>query len=124
VTGTVYEAVGGQPFFDALVERFYESVERDAELRALYPADLAPGKRALALFLAQYWGGPPAYSAAKGHPRLRMRHAGFAVTPAARDAWLRHMLAALDAAALPAEIDRAMRDYFDHAATWMINHPG
>ena len=31
------------------------------------------------MFLAQYWGGPPDYSAEKGHPRLRMRHAPFAI---------------------------------------------
>ena len=72
---TVFEVVGGQPFFDALVERFYARVEADPTLRPLYPADLGPGMRALALFLGQYWGGPPTYSAEKGHPRLRMRHA-------------------------------------------------
>jgi hemoglobin len=60
---TVFEIVGGQPFFDALVERFYGRVEADPVLRPLYPANLEPGKRALALFLGQYWGGPDAYSA-------------------------------------------------------------
>src|SRR6266513_6079904 len=92
---TVCEIVGGQPFFDALVDRVYQRVETDPVLRALYPADLEPGKRGLALFLGQYWGGPAAYSAEKGHPRLRMRHAPFAIDGRAREAWLAAMLASV-----------------------------
>ena len=34
--------------------------------------------------LSQYWGGPRAYSQLRGHPRLRMRYAGFAIGPAQR----------------------------------------
>jgi hemoglobin len=120
---SIYEAVGGQAFFDGLVDAFYERVERDARLRALYPEDLEPGKRALALFLGQYWGGPPAYSALKGHPRLRMRHAPFVIGTAERDAWLGAMLAAVAEAAPPPEVEAAMREYFEMAATHMINAP-
>jgi hemoglobin len=118
---TVFETVGGQTFFDRLVDAFYERVEDDTALRALYPEDLEPGKRALALFLGQYWGGPPEYSAEKGHPRLRMRHAPFAIGQAERDAWLRAMVAALAEVAPAPEVEAAMRDYFEMAATHMIN---
>jgi hemoglobin len=120
-TVTVYELVGGQPFFDALVDRFYENVEADAALRALYPDDLGPGKRALALFLGQYWGGPTTYSDEKGHPRLRMRHAPFRVDEPARDAWLRCMLAAVDVSDAPEVAKGAFREYFAMASTAMIN---
>jgi hemoglobin len=92
---TLYARVGGAPYFVALVDRFYEGVERDPALRPLYPADLEPGKANLAGFLAQYWGGPPDYSARRGHPRLRMRHFRFAIGTRERDAWLRHMAAAV-----------------------------
>jgi hemoglobin len=118
---TVFEMVGGQRFFDDLVERFYDRVEADAALRALYPADLAPGKRSLALFLGQYWGGPQTYSAEKGHPRLRMRHAPFVIGAAERDAWLRAMLAAVDASDAPPEAIAAFHEYFEMASTAMIN---
>ena len=118
---TVFEVVGGQPFFDALVERFYTRVDADPTLRPLYPTDLAPGMRALALFLGQYWGGPPAYSAEKGHPRLRMRHAPFAIASRERDAWLAAMLAALDDSHPPAAAAAMMREYFTTASTAMIN---
>ena len=118
---TVFEVVGGQPFFDALVERFYEGVERDPALRALYPADLEPGKRALALFLGQYWGGPPIYSEEKGHPRLRMRHAPFVIGSPQRDAWLAAMLGALEDSDAPEVALELMREYFTMASTAMIN---
>ena len=120
---TVYEIVGGQPFFDALVERFYVQVEASPVLRPLYPDDLEPGRRALALFLGQYWGGPTTYSDERGHPRLRLRHAPFAIGPAERDAWHRAMLAALDESDAPKVARELMRDYFEMAATAMINRP-
>ena len=126
---TVFAAVGGQAFFDALVDRFYDAVEGDELLRPMYPADMGPSRRRLAGFLAQYWGGPADYSAERGHPRLRMRHMPFAIGPAERDAWMRHMLAALGAASLPdgsaldPDIAAAMAAHFDNAATHLINQP-
>ncbi|HYL50922.1 MAG TPA: globin [Acidimicrobiia bacterium] len=120
-TTNLFEIVGGQPFFDALVERFYTRVETDRILRPLYPANLEPGKRALALFLGQYWGGPAAYSAEKGHPRLRMRHAPFAIDPAARDAWLSAMLASVEEADAPEVARERLSEYFTMASAAMIN---
>ncbi len=118
---TVFEVVGGQPFFDALVERFYLHVETDRVLRPLYPDDLAPGKRALALFLGQYWGGPTTYSDERGHPRLRLRHAPFAIAARERAAWLAAMLAALGEADAPETVTEMMREYFTTASSAMIN---
>jgi hemoglobin len=119
----VYEAVGGMPFFEALVDRFYEGVSADPVLLALYPEpeDLTNARHRLTLFLAQYWGGPPTYSQERGHPRLRMRHAPFAIGPDERDRWLRHMRAALTEMDAPPEIAEAMERYFDFAAESMRN---
>jgi hemoglobin len=120
---TLYEAVGGLRFFVSLVDRFYDGVAADPELLALYPQpeDLGPARRRLALFLAQYWGGPTTYSDERGHPRLRARHLPFAIGPAERDRWLGHMRAAVEAMAPPDAIGGALLDYFEHAATAMIN---
>jgi hemoglobin len=121
---TLYDRVGGEPFFAELVDRFYAGVEADPVLRPIYPDDLRPGKANLAAFLAQYWGGPPSYSAARGHPRLRMRHFPFAIGPKERDAWVTHMVAAIEGSgALPAD-RRALIDYVERAATMLINQPG
>src|ERR1700682_1379518 len=114
---TLYERVGGEAFFTALVERFYAGVEGDPIVRSLYPEDLEPPKRHLALFLAQYWGGPRTYSLERGHPRLRMRHIPFRIGQAERDAWLGHMRAAVATSeASPADA-RALMEYFETAAT-------
>ena len=92
---TLYDEVGGEAFFERLVDAFYVSVETDDILRPMYPADLTDAKRHLVLFLVQYWGGPPTYMQERGHPRLRMRHEPFEITKRARDAWLLAMIKAL-----------------------------
>src|SRR5947209_20103799 len=117
----VFQAVGGEPFFVDLVERFYERVEADPVLRPLYPDDLGPGKEHLTKFLVQYWGGPPQYSRERGHPRLRMRHAPFVIGRAERDAWYRNMSAALAEADIPPDIERRFLEYFAMTADHMIN---
>jgi hemoglobin len=121
---TVHELVGGDDFFVGLVDRFYAGVEHDELLRPMYPDDLTEARRHLAGFLAQYWGGPPRYSEERGHPRLRMRHVPFTVDEAARDAWLRHMLAAVDESAVEPEIAAAFTDYFVRSADFMRNTEG
>jgi hemoglobin len=120
---TLYEAVGGMPFFMALVDAFYDGVAADPEFLAIYPTpdDLGPARRRLALFLAQYWGGPTTYSNERGHPRLRLRHMPFAIGEAERDRWLHHMTAAVDQLDPPAEVQRALLDYFTTAADAMRN---
>ncbi len=102
-----YDAVGGEATFTKLVHEFYRGVAGDPVLRALYPEDdLGPAEERLRMFLIQYWGGPQTYSAQRGHPRLRMRHAPFAIDSAARDAWLRHMRAAVESLDLPPAYER------------------
>lgn len=118
---SLYELVGGQAFFDDLVERFYAAVDVDARLRHMYPDDLTEPKLHLALFLSQFWGGPPTYSETRGHPRLRLRHVPFLIDVEARDAWFEHMAGAVRSAGLSSEIEGEMIAYFDKAATFLIN---
>lgn len=122
VTDTVWAQVGGTETFERLTRAFYDGVRADPDLAPMYPdADWEGAIWRLRAFLEQYWGGPTDYSAQRGHPRLRMRHQPFPVTPHARDRWLHHMYAALDAVALPPMHDAAMRDYFERAAHAMVN---
>ena len=117
-----YDAVGGHETFHAIVSRFYQLVREDEILRPIYPEDdLGPAEERFRLFLMQYWGGPTTYSERRGHPRLRMRHAPYPVTPKAKEHWLRHFRAALDEVALPAEQDAQFWDYVTHAAQFMVN---
>ena len=119
---TFFDAVGGHPTFERLIAAFYSRVEQDPVLRPLYPEeDLGPAAERLRMFLEQYWGGPHTYSEVRGHPRLRARHAPFAVDAAARDAWLANMRAALDEIALAPEADRVLWDYLSVAAEMLVN---
>jgi hemoglobin len=122
---SLFDAIGGEETFRRLVDTFYAGVATDPVLRAIYPEDdLGPAAERLRMFLIQYWGGPSTYSQTRGHPRLRMRHAPFAVSSAARDAWLRHMRAALDSLDLAPEYDETMWRYFTSAAESLRNTPG
>ena len=92
--GLVLSREGG---FTRLVAAFYRQVPGDDIIGPMYPADDLPGaEERLRDFLVGRFGGPPRYIEQRGHPRLRMRHAPFAVTPTAKDHWLTHFRAALD----------------------------
>lgn len=119
---SIYDAVGGMEFFTLLVHRFYDRVWQDDVMRPMYPQDDREGAEwRLAYFLAQFFGGPTEYSQQRGHPRLRMRHQPFTIDLVARDRWVEHMTAALDESDVPPLIYAEMHDYFERAATAMIN---
>jgi hemoglobin len=123
VETSLYDEVGGQPFFERLVDTFYQAVEVDELLRPMYPDDLVDARRHLVIFLVQYWGGPTLYMQERGHPRLRMRHAPFRITKKARDAWLKAMNSALASVRdeLTDEQFAEMSAYFDMAAHQLRN---
>jgi hemoglobin len=122
VGASFWSQVGGRATFERIVRRFYEGVRTDELLWPMYPEhDLEGAIERLTGFLEQYWGGPGTYSEQRGHPRLRMRHQPFAVTPAARDAWLRHMRVAVDEAGLSPLHEAMLWDYLERAAHAMVN---
>ena len=85
------------------------------------PGDMAGAEERLRDFLVGRFGGPPRYIEQRGHPRLRMRHAPFAINQHARDRWMQLMTRALDEMQLPAESDAVLRAFFDGTATFMMN---
>jgi len=126
---TFYDSVGGHATFVRLVDTFYAGVAADPVLRPMYPeSDLGPAADRLRMFLEQYWGGPTTYSDQRGHPRLRMRHAPFAVDHEARVRWLTHMRSAVDAlvadGTITPQADAVLWDYLQRAALSMVNTVG
>jgi hemoglobin len=119
---TVYDRVGGLRFFTELVDKFYELIETDSLLRPMYPEDLNPGKKHLAGFLSQYWGGAIDYTLLRGHPRLRMRHSPFNIGKMERDKWVTHMLSALDGIEISIDDKLILKEYFESTATLLINN--
>lgn len=125
-TSTLFDRVGGQPFFEQLTRRFYQGVATDPVLRPLYPADEAGFEAArlhLELFLIQYWGGPASYNERRGAPRLRMRHAPFPIGPAERDAWLQHMTESVRQADLSPLDEVQLLGYLTTSAEHLMNRP-
>jgi hemoglobin len=118
---TIFNLIGEQGF-TRLIAAFYRQVPDDDILGPMYPADdLAGAEKRLRDFMIFRFGGPARYITERGHPRLRMRHAPFDITPAARDRWMELMSNALDEAAFPEAAERALREFFDEGATFMIN---
>lgn len=119
----VFAAIGEEGFA-RVVAAFYRRIPADPLLGPMYPPhDLAGAERRLRDFLVGRLGGPPRYVEERGHPRLRLRHAPFAIDAAARDRWLELMGQALDEARLPAEADAVLRPFLAHVATFLINRP-
>ena len=117
----VYAAIG-EDGFQRLIAAFYQQVPDDDVLGPMYPPDdLAGAEERLRDFLVGRFGGPPRYIEQRGHPRLRMRHNPFAVTPAARERWMQLMTLALDEVRFPRDVDAILRAFFDTVSTMMIN---
>lgn len=124
---TLYESLGGEAPLRRLVDRFYDLMDERPEaatIRAMHPDDLASSREKLFLFLSGWTGGPPLYFARHGHPRLRARHAPFAIGEAERDQWMACMRRAL----IDCEVEPALREELDRAfaqvADFMRNRPG
>lgn len=112
----------GEDGFHRLVAAFYRQVPADDVLGPMYPRhDLAGAEERLREFLIYRFGGPQRYIEQRGHPRLRIRHAPFAIGQAARDRWMQLMNNALSETALPPEVESMLREFFDGVATFMIN---
>jgi hemoglobin len=127
---SLFSRVGGLPFFERLVDAFYEGVATDEVLLPLYPEqpDLTGARHRLTLFLAQYWGGPATYNEERGHPRLRMRHFPFRIGAVERDHWLAHMGAAVKTVCaaddIPDDVAEELIGYFVTAAEHLRNDTG
>lgn len=120
----IYAAIG-QSGFDRLVNAFYRQVPGDDVLGPMYPAqDLEGARQRLRDFLIFRFGGPQTYIEQRGHPRLRIRHAPFAIGQTARDRWLQLMTRALDEAALPAAPRQILQSFFESTTTFLMNRPG
>jgi 2-phosphoglycolate phosphatase len=117
---TVYDRLGAETFW-RIARAFYRRVDEDPRIRAMFPRSLTGPIERQATFLIQFFGGPSDYGKARGHPRLRMRHAPFAIGRAARDAWFENMCAALEEVGVEQPMRGVMLRYFAHTATFLQN---
>lgn len=118
---SLFDRLGGRAAVEALVDVFYDRVEGDDELRAIFPADLGPGREKQKLFLEQWMGGETRYSALYGSPRLRRRHFPFVISQRAAGRWLRHMTDALRETGAPDDVVAEMITALGPLAQQMVN---
>lgn len=112
----------GEEGFTRLVAAFYAKVPHDDVLGPMYPAhDLAGAEQRLREFLLYRCGGPPRYIQARGHPRLRMRHAPFRIDQRARDRWLELMTSAMDETGLGGAERDLLHAFLADVATFLKN---
>jgi hemoglobin len=119
--------IGGDEAVARLVDAFYRQMDtlpEAAGIRAMHEADLGPTREVLKKYLAEWLGGPARYSAERGHPRLRMRHAAFPIGAAERDAWLTCMQRAMDEVVTDAALREQLMHSFFKTADWIRNTPG
>ena len=117
----IYAHVGADGF-ERLVHAFYSKVPGDPILGPMYPKhDMEGAEQRLRDYLIYRFGGPQTYVEQRGHPRLRGRHMPFPITQAARDRWMELMGGALMESQFPEDVEPALRAFFDHLATFMIN---
>ncbi len=121
---TPYELIGGEPAVKQLVHRFYELMDELPEayaVRQLHPESLAGSEEMLFEYLSGWLGGPNLYIAKKGHPRLRMRHAPYAIGARERDEWMLCMTQALTEQVGDKGFRQALLNQFSELASHMIN---
>ena len=123
-TNSVYASLGGAPAIHGLVNRFYELMDELPEaysVRRLHPDSLAGSADSLFKFLSGWFGGPALYIRERGHPRLRMRHAPYAIGPVERDEWLMCMHQALAEQVADESLRAGMVRAFDDMAHHLVN---
>ncbi|MFC4499805.1 MULTISPECIES: group II truncated hemoglobin [Streptomyces] len=101
---TLYRWAGGAEAFARLTDAFYTKVLADDLLAPVF-ANLAPEHAGhVALWLAEVFGGPDAYTATQGgHDHMVAKHFGLAITEAQRRRWVNLIQDAADEAGLPTD---------------------
>lgn len=121
---SLWAEIGGAPTIRRLVSSFYKQVATDDILGPMYPQDeWEEAEQRLRDFLCFRLGGDHTYLRKRGHPRLRMRHAPFAIDIAARDRWLLLMRNAMEEIQLPATPAKELDNFFVQVADFLRNRP-
>ncbi|MEZ6040496.1 MAG: globin [Planctomycetaceae bacterium] len=117
----IYSVIGSEGIA-RMVAAFYKQIPLDDILGPMYPRDdLHGAEERLRMFLIFRFGGPQDYLQHRGHPRLRMRHAPFAVNQAARDRWVQLMSNAINECNFADNVSATLRQFLDNVATFLMN---
>ncbi len=105
-----------------LSDAFYDIIERESPvLHAMLPRDTSGSRQKLYEFLSGWTGGPGLYWEKHGHPRLRMRHARFAIDQTAADEWSRCMNQAIETLEIDDQVATFLSEQLGIAAQSLLN---
>jgi hemoglobin len=103
-TPTLYEWAGGSDALERLTEAFYRRVRADELIGPLFANMPEDHPRHVAIWLAEVFGGPSAYSAEHGgYANMLSKHLGLEITEKQRARWAQLIGLAADDAGLPAD---------------------
>lgn len=117
---TLFELLGEENL-KLLVDRFYDLVFENEQIKHLFKTDKEEIKEKQRLFLTQFLGGPPLYSERYGHPQMRARHMPHTITDDSAVAWLSCMSAALRSLPISEELKDELFKRFVPTAMFMVN---
>lgn len=124
---THYERIGGEEGVRKLVDCFYDLMDSKVEvagIRGMHAKNLKASREKLFLFLSGWLGGPQLYIDKYGHPRLRQRHATFAIGKSERDQWMSCMIQAMQDVGLEEGLRNELAAAFQKTADFMRNKEG
>ena len=108
----------------AMTAAFYRRVRTDDLLGPMYPEqDFEGAETRLREFLQFRFLGNQTYLENRGHPRLRMRHAPFAIGEAESLRWVELMEAAMDECGVTGGARAAISPFFAQVAEFLRNRP-
>jgi hemoglobin len=100
---TLYEWAGGKPALEAMINAFYDRVERDDLLSPFFPGGVSSAHREhVTLWWSEVFGGPSDYTSSRGgYETMLAHHLNLGITGEHRARFVSLMSVAADDAGLP-----------------------
>jgi ankyrin repeat protein/truncated hemoglobin YjbI len=119
----LYETIGGTAKCLELSTALYARIGNDPLLRPLFPGkNHRCAIEAFAAFLVQFLGGPSEDTQRRWWLSLDESHRRFKIGQTERDAWMSHMIQALDDARFEEPFRGALRGLFERGSAYLVNH--
>jgi hemoglobin len=118
----MYDRIGRTPGCKRLAEALYAGIARDPVLRPFFPGKTL--KCAIAeftAFLVQFLGGPAEESQWRRWLHLGESHRRFPIGARERNAWLKHMSAAIESLPVDDAVRSELHGFFAHASARLVN---
>lgn len=125
-TALPIDRVGGTERVQAIVETFYDLMDREpdyAALRAMHADDLAPMRRSLGQFLTAWLGGPRTWFEERPGACIMSAHRSLGVSRETAAQWVHAMSRAMAMNGIDPALGSQLQQAFSRMASAMISVP-